>query len=136
MRRAVVVTLSLLALLWACGGDDEPGSSPSSSSTSSSGSSSGATTNGADGSVDGSSGDASPDVDSGPPPILDPNFVYADLNQILLTGQSNAVSNSADPITTTQPYVNLMFDVGVMTCADCNGEGCETYETPTSFVAP
>ena len=139
MRRAVVVSLSLLASIWACGGDDDPGSASGSSSSSSgsSGASSGSTSSSGDAQADGSSsgGDASADADTGPPPILDPNFVNADLNQILLTGQSNAVSNSADPITTTQPYANVMFDVGVMTCADCNGEGCDTYQTPTSFVA-
>lgn len=133
MRRAVVFSVSLLALLWACGDDESPPPDPSSSSSSSS--SSGATSDAAtDANADASELDGGADADAGPPPILDPNFVFADLNQILLTGQSNAVANSTDPITTTQPYSNVMFDVGVMTCAACNGDGCNTYQTPTSFV--
>ena len=56
------------------------------------------------------------------PPILDPSFTFADINHILLTGQSNSVANSAKPIlSTTQPYDNVMFDVGVMTAATCDG---------------
>lgn len=68
-------------------------------------------------------------------------FVHADVNHVLLTGQSNSVANGARPLrSTTQPYANLMFDVGVMTgtgaggAGACDGTGCRGYEKPSSFV--
>ena len=63
-------------------------------------------------------------VDNGP---LSVTYKDTDINQILSTGQSNAVASGARPsttipqgtvaITSTQPYANLMFDTGVMTSA-------------------
>jgi hypothetical protein len=128
----IAFAFSTLALLWACSDEDPSSATPESDggASSSSGGSSGSS--GGDGSAGGDG--ASGDVDAGPPPILDPNFVKADYNQILLTGQSNAVANSSDPISTTQPYENVMFDVGVMTATQCDGEGCMGYQAPTSFV--
>lgn len=137
--RVTPIALSALVFLYACGNDaaaPAPGSSDGDAggSTSSSGSSGSSSSSGSSGAGGDAAVDASGDADAGPPPVLDPNFVYADYNHILLTGQSNAVANSSDPITTTQPYANVMFNVGVMTCAACNGEGCNTYQTPASFV--
>jgi len=58
-----------------------------------------------------------------------------DINHILETGQSNSVGLEASPpITLTQPFTNMMFNTGVMTATDCDGDGCVTQQTPTSFV--
>lgn len=66
---------------------------------------------------------------------LDPFYQHFDLNHVLSTGQSNSVANSGTPVlSTTQPFANLMFNVGVMTATSCNGNGCTGYETPTSLV--
>jgi len=69
-----------------------------------------------------------------PPPRCDVRV--ADINHILSTGQSNSVSNGGTPIiSTTQPYDNVMFDVGIMTGGACgDGQGCKSYQTPSSFV--
>lgn len=76
--------------------------------------------------------DAKADADAGP---LSPTYVDYDVNHVLITGQSNAVANGGTPILTiTQPFTNLMFDTGVMPMTNCNGDGCDTYQTPTSFV--
>ncbi|HVH40974.1 MAG TPA: hypothetical protein VM925_01485, partial [Labilithrix sp.] len=83
---------------------------------------------------------SSPDVDASsteagepePPPIP---YVHFDVNHVLSTGQSNSVANDAVPVlTTTQPYANLMFDVGIMTAASCDGDGCTAYQKPSSFL--
>lgn len=72
----------------------------------------------------------------GPGTGLDPFYQHFDVNHVLSTGQSNSVANSGTPVlTTTQPFANLMFDVGVMTATGCNGNGCTTYQTPSSLVA-
>ncbi len=64
-----------------------------------------------------------------------PPYVHFDINHILSTGQSNSVANDGKPVlSTTQPYDNLMFDVGVMTASQCDGDGCRSYDTPKSFV--
>ncbi len=101
--------------------------------------------------ADAALGDAGPDApvdagaDTGPAGPLDPAFVHYDINHVLTTGQSNSIASGArPPLTTTQPYSNRMFNVGVMTgcgrpsvaCAagGCNGSGCTDYQTPTSFV--
>jgi hypothetical protein len=60
-------------------------------------------------------------------------FVY-DVNHVISTGQSNAIANGGDVLSTTQPYNNLSFNTGVMTSLACDGDGCKTYDTPTSFV--
>ena len=66
---------------------------------------------------------------------LDPAYQHFDINHVLSTGQSNSVANSGTPVlSTTQPYANLMFNVGVMTGGNCSGQGCTTYQTPTSLV--
>ncbi len=71
-------------------------------------------------------------VDSGP---LSPSYVHYDINHILSTGQSNAVSNGGTPVlSTTQPYANVMFNTGVMTAGSCDGDGCTVYQTPASFL--
>jgi hypothetical protein len=62
-------------------------------------------------------------------------YRHFDVNHVLSTGQSNAVANDAKPVLTTeQPFDNLMFDVGVMTGAGCDRDGCTRYDTPTAFV--
>lgn len=66
-----------------------------------------------------------------------PDFQRFDINHILSTGQSNSVANGGGPIlSTTQPYNNVMFNTGVMTSlpSSCDGNGCRTYDTPSSFV--
>jgi len=85
--------------------------------------------------------------DSGP---LALGYVDYDLNHIIITGQSNAVANGGvPPVSTTQPFTNVMFDTGPMSmkgsaasptgcggaggCCDGN-VGCYTYEKPASLV--
>ncbi len=66
---------------------------------------------------------------------LSPFYQHFDINHVISTGQSNSVANAGTPVlTTTQPYANLMFNVGVMTGGTCDGQGCKTYQTPTSLV--
>jgi len=75
-------------------------------------------------------GDAAGDAE--PPPVP---YTHYDVNHVLSTGQSNAVANDGKPLlSTTQPYGNLMFDTGVMTGGGCDGNGCTSYQKPTSFV--
>lgn len=70
-----------------------------------------------------------------PPPNPPYEFKNYDYNHILSTGQSNSVGNgSSPPLSNSQPYNNVMFNSGVMTCAACDGQGCRTYENPNSFV--
>lgn len=85
--------------------------------------------------ADQSSGAATPpaeeDADQRPPVP----YRHFDVNHILSTGQSNSVAHEGRPVlTTSQPYGNLMFDVGVMTSGACEADGCRTYEKPKSFV--
>jgi hypothetical protein len=62
-------------------------------------------------------------------------YVDFDINHVVSTGQSNSVAHGGvPPITTEQPFSNLMFDVGVMTSGTCEPEGCRVYQQPTSFV--
>ncbi len=76
--------------------------------------------------------------DGGPPddgstPVVP--YQPFDVNHVLSTGQSNSVAHEGRPVlSTTQPFANLMFDVGVMTSGDCEREGCRTYQKPSSFV--
>ena len=66
-----------------------------------------------------------------PPPPSD----FADINHILGTGQSNSVFSGGHPVlTTTQPYNNKAFNVGVFPGTTCDGNGCKSYQTPTSFI--
>lgn len=94
--------------------------------------------------VDGGDDDA-PDTT----PVTTP-YVDFDINHVLITGQSNSVSNGANPgLSHEQPYGNLMFDTGVMSMSggfiepdnhaagrkdSCDGEGCTQFDNPSSFV--
>lgn len=76
--------------------------------------------------------DAEEPVDPPDPPY---QFHRYDVNHILSTGQSNSVGNGASTVlSTTQPYRNVMFDTGVMTSSNCDGQVCRTYNVPNSFV--
>jgi hypothetical protein len=62
-------------------------------------------------------------------------YVDFDINHVLSTGQSNSVAHGGiPPLTASQPFSNLMFDVGVMTSGTCEKEGCRVYQTPSSFA--
>jgi hypothetical protein len=91
----------------------------------------------------GSDGDAGVDApvdasdeDAGPPPgPLSPTYVDYDINHVLWTGQSNSVANGANPpLTSAQPFTNVMFDTGVMPMTACDGNGCTVYQTPNQLV--
>ena len=74
-------------------------------------------------------------VDAGGTTQAPPPFVHVDVNHVLSTGQSNSVANDGKPVlSVAQPFQNLMFDVGVMTGAQCDGDGCRGYEAPRGFV--
>lgn len=83
--------------------------------------------------------DTNQDVDANEPDASDsvPQFVFQkfDINHVLITGQSNSVANSANPITVSQPYSNLSFNVGVMPGSSCDGNGCKVYDKPNDFKA-
>ncbi len=54
-----------------------------------------------------------------------PGFVHRDVNHVLVAGQSLAVGVAgAPPLTTEQPFTNLMFNTGVL----AGGEGLERFE--------
>jgi hypothetical protein len=66
---------------------------------------------------------------------LSAGYVDYDVNHILITGQSNAVSNAGAPaLSLSQPFTNLMFDTGVMHVSSCDGIGCTGYGTPHTLV--
>ncbi len=71
-----------------------------------------------------------------PPPQETPTpYAAFDVNHVISTGQSNSVAHEGRPvISTSQPFSNIMFDVGVMTAGVCEHDGCRTYQKPTSFV--
>jgi hypothetical protein len=72
--------------------------------------------------------------DSAPDPAPVPYQAF-DLNHVLSTGQSNSVAHEGKPVlSTTQPYGNLSFDVGVMTSGVCEADGCRVYQKPSGFV--
>lgn len=86
-------------------------------------------TGGGGSSSGGSSSGGNVDTD---PPIPYEKF---DINHVLSTGQSNSVAHEGRPVlSTTQPYSNLMFDVGIMTSGTCEREGCRVYQKPTGFA--
>ncbi|HEY8074822.1 MAG TPA: hypothetical protein VIF62_11950 [Labilithrix sp.] len=86
------------------------------------------------GSASGSSGGSSSGGPSDPGDTGVP-YVDFDINHIVSTGQSNSVSHGGiPPLSMTQPYANLSFDVGVMTMQDCEDKGCRTYQQPSTFV--
>jgi len=69
------------------------------------------------------------------PPETPIPYAAFDVNHVVSTGQSNSVSHGGIPVlTTTQPFANLSFDVGVMTSGDCEREGCRTYQKPSGFM--
>lgn len=62
----------------------------------------------ANGEGNGSAGEGGADADAPVP------YVHFDINHVLSTGQSNSTANGATAILSkTQPYDNVMFDVGV-----------------------
>jgi len=70
-----------------------------------------------------------------PPPPPPPPTGFTDINHVLSTGQSNSVFNGGTPVlTTTQPYANVSFNVGVIPGITCDGNGCKAYTVPTSFI--
>ncbi len=79
-----------------------------------------------------------PSVDAGTPDDPAPEkprpYLPKDINHILFAGQSNAVALNATPTTFTQPYSNVSFNTGVMPMTGCSGEGCSTFQKPSSFV--
>lgn len=81
------------------------------------------------------SGGTDDDSGGGEAPEAPTPYVAFDVNHVISTGQSNSVAHEArPPITSTQPFTNLMFNVGVMTSGVCDREGCRTYEKPTAFA--
>ena len=75
-------------------------------------------------------GDAGPQQTEPPVP-----YVPFDINHVVSTGQSNSVAHEGRPVlSATQPFNNVMFDVGVMTSGTCEQQGCRTYQSPSSFV--
>jgi hypothetical protein len=93
------------------------------------GGSSGSTANGSSSGNGGSSSGGNVDAD----PVIP--YQAFDINHVVSTGQSNSVAHEGRPVlSTSQPYKNLMFDVGVMTSGTCEREGCRVYQKPSSFV--
>jgi hypothetical protein len=98
------------------------------------GTSSGGTGSGGTGGSSGgtSSGGTSSGGPTGDPPVP---YEHFDINHVISTGQSNSVAHEGRPIlSTSQPYANLMFDVGIMTSGTCEREGCRTYQKPNGFL--
>ncbi|MBX3226212.1 MAG: hypothetical protein KIT84_28430 [Labilithrix sp.] len=88
-----------------------------------------------DGGASSSSGSTSTSSSGGTSGAPAEPYVDFDVNHVLVTGQSNSVANGGTPpLSTTQPFANLMFDTGVMPMSRCDGEGCKTWNEPTSFV--
>jgi hypothetical protein len=106
--RGSLAALALGLALVRCGGDDEEaGVTPEDASTTNDGSVSDGGPN------DGSDPDASK-ADGGTG--LSPTYVHYDMNHVLGTGQSLSVGAVGSPVlSTTQPYANTMFSVGVRT---------------------
>lgn len=107
-----------------------PGTGDPADASSRDGSDTGTSGPGTDGPDGGGEGDG-PDAEVTVP------FVYEsfDVNHVLSTGQSNAVANDGVPVLTkTQPFTNVMFDVGVMPSGSCDGDGCTVYQKPSHFV--
>lgn len=70
-----------------------------------------------------------------PPPPPPPLQGFTNINHILSTGQSNSVFSGGVPVlTTTQPYANVGFNVGVFPATQCDGNGCKSYAVPNSFI--
>lgn len=137
--RRVALGSAVLALAVACGsepssseGASGPGTDPSGAGANGSSGPDGAPGSGSPPGTRGPGTPNGPDAGGEPPPVP---YQHFDVNHVLSTGQSNAVANDGKPIvSTTQPYGNLMFDTGVLTGSSCDGDGCKTYQKPTSFV--
>lgn len=141
-----------LAAAGGCGGDDA-------GSGSSSGEGQDATLPDGAGGSDGGGGADGASSGEGP---LSPGYVDRDVNHLLITGQSNSVSNGGrtddyqaapyyEDLSLTQPFGNLMFgpwvapgadpskdatNVGVMPLRGCDRENCRNsvYVAPSSLV--
>jgi hypothetical protein len=73
--------------------------------------------------------------DGGTTPATKPPLTGPALHHVLSTGQSNGIGFAAKPpLTSAQPYANVMFDSGVMTATDCDPDGCKTREEITKLV--
>ncbi len=137
-RVLALVGASALAMGAACtdvaigaGGDATSPTSPGGTETGPRGSAPVPGEGGASG-ADGGAGEGGAGGDAGE--VLAP-YVHFDINHVLSTGQSNAVANDGKPVvSTSQPYDNVMFDVGVMTGSQCDGDGCKRYDVPSAFV--
>lgn len=166
----LALVVATVASAGGCGGDDDAGGSPAVGEDATApdalepdATSGGDAGGGGDGSGDAGATDApSGDAEAGPSGPLSPGYVDRDVNHLLITGQSNSVSNGArtndyqaapyyEDLSLTQPYGNLMFgpwvptsvdpskdatNVGVMTARNCNGDHCLTssYVAPSSLV--
>jgi hypothetical protein len=87
---------------------------------------------GADGGTAARGPDGVENTDTEAPPAP---YVPFDINHVLSTGQSNSVGNDAIVVlSTTQPYSNVMFDVGVIPASGCDPNGCTRYDKPSSLV--
>jgi hypothetical protein len=83
----------------------------------------------------GPNGTNPPDGQPGEPEQPRVPYQHFDVNHVLSTGQSNSVAHEGRPVlSTSQPYSNVMFDVGIMTSGVCEREGCRVYQKPTKLV--
>lgn len=111
------------------GGSSTDPTNPGSSSGGG-GSSNGASGSSANGSTSSGGASSSGGIDPDPPVP----YQHFDINHVISTGQSNSVAHEGRPVlSTSQPYSNLMFDVGVMTSGTCDRQGCRVYQKPTGF---
>jgi hypothetical protein len=142
MRASFVMT-SLVAVIGLCGLDAcrsgatdhgagaNAGAPPLPASSGASGSNAPNASNAPPNGSSGSNSDSTPPA-SEPPPTP---YVAFDVNHVISTGQSNSVAHEGIPVfSVTQPFSNVMFDVGVMTSGVCEKEGCREYQKPTSFM--
>lgn len=75
--------------------------------------------------------------DTAKPPASEapPEEAWRGISHVLVTGQSNSIGFAGNPqLTTTQPFGNLMFDVGVMTARSCDPDGCREYTQPKKLL--
>lgn len=144
MKRATFLALCFLGAI-ACSSDDDPGvASKQRKARSDAGMSNApAQDSGAPWDEPGDAPDSGQDASRDPDTTPGRPYTHYDVNHVLLVGQSNSVSNSGRPVlSTTQPASNLMFNTGVMPMmgnksnpnGGCDGNGCTTYQAPTSFV--
>lgn len=137
-RRTSALPLLLVVALVACG-ESAPGgrSAPGAPTTPSPEADGGMRSSGPPAAPSGGAPDAPTGHDDGgaSPEEAAVPYTHFDVNHVLSTGQSNAVAIDAFPVlSTTQPFHNLMFDVGVMTATACDKNGCNGYAKPSAFV--